>query len=190
MSSFKRKKLRVGFQFLLVPGLSKRRECPGMSPSRGKYLACWSHEGATLKKRKEMRDPLICLSTRLWRCKKCSYPTYTTLNLLRCVCLCVCADNSSACVCEEWTAEQRVQVDCCLLWTWLFPFTHLCEKYSTTLFNLSGNLLSRHTAAINKVPHIHTVKHTGTWELPSITTASFCGPQQKYVFTDVRKDHW
>lgn len=146
MSSFKRKKLRVDFQFLLVPGLSEQGECPGMSPSRGKYLACQSCERAPLKKRKEMRDPLICLSTQLWTWKKCSYLTHTTLDSLWCVC--VCADNSSACVCEEWTAEQRVQVDCCLLWTWLFPFAHLCEKYSTTLFNLSRGLLSRHAAAL------------------------------------------
>ena len=99
MSSFKRKTLRVDFQFLLVPGLSKWGECPGMSPGRGKYLACQSCERATLKKRKEMRDPLICLCTLLWRWSKCSYLTHTTLWFVcTCICVCVCV-CVHACVC-------------------------------------------------------------------------------------------
>ena len=98
MSSFKRKTLRVVLQFLLVPGLSERGECPGMSPSRGKYLACRSCERAALKERKEMRDPLICLSTQLWKWKKCSYLTHTTLRLLWCVCVFVQIAHQHVCV--------------------------------------------------------------------------------------------
>lgn len=185
MSSCKRKTLRVDLQFLLVPGLSERGECPGMSPSRGKYLACWSCERAALKKWKEMSEPLIRLPTQLWRWKKMLVPNthYTRL------CVCVCADNSSTCVCEEWTAEQRVQVDCCLLWTWRCLFTQPCDKYSTTLFNLSGDLLSRHTAALLTKCFTFRLLHTLEPESCPVW------PQPLYVghwslrITHVRKDH-
>lgn len=144
MSLFKSKTRRKAPQFQLVPGPSKWGECPGMSPSHGKYLACWSLERAALEQwGKKMSKGLICLPTQLWRWKKCLYLTHTTLDFV-----CVCADNPSTCVCEEWMAEQRAQVDCCLLWTSRCPFTQPCEKYSTPHLNISADMLSWHSPAL------------------------------------------
>lgn len=136
MCSFKRKTLR----FLASVSEGSAQECllavANIWPAgavRGKHLKSgkkWAHLSFPY--------PHSCGGG-----KKSLYLTHTTLDFV-----CVCADNSSACVCEEWTAEQRVQVDCCLLWTWRFLFTQSCEKYSTTLFNLSGDLLNQHATAL------------------------------------------
>lgn len=64
------------------------RECPGMSPSCGKYLAFQRCERATLTKRKETSAPLMCLATLLWKWNRFLSLTCATLYGLWCVCLC------------------------------------------------------------------------------------------------------
>ena len=169
------KSIKVDFELLRVLGLRQQRECPGMSPSSGKYLPCQSFDRATLKKRKEISDPPICFSPQLVKWKKCVCLTCAMLSILWCVCAYVYVFVQTAHQHESVRSEQQTECSGWLLLTLnrSVSIHSSLWKYSTTLLNLSRELLGRLTAPL--LTKCLTSKEDHTLQL---ATASSCGSER------------